>query len=109
MDSFGYNSLQYFLLLQNYAYQTGVPQVICETWDNEAQIQQIAVVSSQKESKCEECEKVFKTEANLKNHQKTVHERVFRVTCAKCGQAFANKYILRKHAIKQHPPKAEIN
>ncbi len=64
--------------------------------------------SEEKVFKCLSCQKSFKTKNSVKIHYQNVHERVNRVNCAKCGRFFSNKYILKKHCKKQHPPTAEI-
>lgn len=59
--------------------------------------------------KCEVCKKAFKSKHNLISHKKNIHEQVFKVNCSKCGLRFANKYTLKKHSVKMHPPKVEIS
>jgi uncharacterized C2H2 Zn-finger protein len=64
---------------------------------------------SVKEFKCRSCNKFFKTKATADSHHKNIHEKPSKVTCAKCGQMFSNKYILKKHVSKNHPARPEIS
>ena len=59
--------------------------------------------------KCQSCDKMFKTSINAKNHYKNVHLRAFRIACTKCERVFTNKYLLKKHSEKKHPPKVNIS
>ena len=61
------------------------------------------------EFKCRSCHKFFKTKATAESHYKNIHEKPVRISCGKCGQVFSNKYILKKHVLKNHPPKPEIS
>ena len=62
-----------------------------------------------KEFKCRSCNKFFKTKATADSHHKNIHEKPSKVNCAKCGQVFSNKYILKKHVMKNHPSRPEIS
>lgn len=61
------------------------------------------------ETECEICEKVFKNARLAAHHIKSVHQGIYRVACTKCRKLCANKYTLKSHMKKKHPPVPEIS
>ena len=59
---------------------------------------------SRKELKCKLCDKVFKSESNLLNHDKKFHIKKGSTTykCDNCYEKFANKINLENHISKEH-------
>ena len=60
-----------------------------------------------KESTCNICKKVFKSEKNLKKHTTTVHEDN-KHKCESCGNSFPDKYNLERH-MKTHKEHKDYN
>ncbi|XP_014270415.1 zinc finger protein 595 [Halyomorpha halys] len=80
---------------------------ICDKFfsdDIKLQKHSLYVHSSRKAHCCEECGKVFKSEASMKYHQRAhqTEERIKPYTCERCGKSFMRKSMLINHMTSSH-------
>ena len=61
-------------------------------------------IYKRKELKCRLCDKLFKTESNLSNHDKKFHMKKGTTTykCDNCNEKLVNKINLENHISKEH-------
>ena len=55
---------------------------------------------AQNQYKCEECGATFNSQAELEQHNRTMHSRF---TCEACGQTFNSEAELEAHNRQMHP------
>ncbi|OMJ70880.1 hypothetical protein SteCoe_31041 [Stentor coeruleus] len=65
--------------------------------------------AKEKKFKCRTCDKMFLSEKQAQIHHKNIHDKTTQVTCSKCQKVFSNKYALKKHSSRHHPPTASIS
>ena len=64
-------------------------------------------LSTEKQFKCSECDKVFTKELERMKHKREVHGKC--PTCTLCGKAFQYQNTLNLHMIRQHGHKTEFS
>jgi KRAB domain-containing zinc finger protein len=52
--------------------------------------------------KCDECGKLFRWQASLKNHRMMEHDGPKPQVCKECGQGFKSLHSLKKHCLIDH-------
>ncbi len=55
--------------------------------------------------KCENCDKIYKTDDGLQEDITIKHSRIQSLQCDKCDKYFVNKYSLKQHLYRSHPSK----
>ena len=50
-----------------------------------------------KDQQCRQCGLLLSTKQNLKNHEKIIHLKIKDHVCKECGSAFSKKHLLRRH------------
>ena len=79
-------------------------QDLLQTEDEEDQIDTMdceTAIGEEEVQKCEHCEKVLSSKANLRRHRKSVHEGVLH-QCDHCDFKSTDKSYLKKHMSKSH-------
>lgn len=63
---------------------------------NDQDFEQIKT-ESRKSAKCEQCDKIFSRQKDLRRHISTVHDGVKKHKCEKCDKGFTTKHALTYH------------